>query len=173
MLSANGLLEDVSVREIFLAVEELTALHEGFATRVDRRVSNWTSSQIVGDVLQSMVRDCPLKKKNYLLLALCLFFLSLFIQFSSPQLVTVYSQFIQFYSNARHAIESCTNSKPSLAKDLEVSESLVRAWQFLWRENFNVVYIEGSLVPRPLLLWVIISLFLGDVFFLVVGFGLF
>lgn len=53
----NGLLEDMSVKELFIAVDELVSLHQVFAQNMEERLSRWSRSQMIGDLLLDMVRE--------------------------------------------------------------------------------------------------------------------
>lgn len=93
LLSQNGVLECAPVKELFCSVEELSLLHNEFADRVEDRNTSWSDEQLIGDVLVDM--------------------------FSSYHLLNVYSKYIQHYSQARSSIESCIQSQPVLARELQ------------------------------------------------------
>ncbi len=48
-------MQDYSVNELFIAVNELTLLHQTFAKKVEERLSKWSRNEIIGDVLLDMV----------------------------------------------------------------------------------------------------------------------
>ena len=129
-------MEDCSVKELFIAVDELCMLHQSFANKVEDRLSKWSRNVVIGDVLLDTV--CII-----IIIIIIVVVVVVVVQFTSSQLRSVYGRYIQHYSKARITIESCKQLKPSLARELEVSHHCVRACKLFCLE-YSICFVSND-----------------------------